>query len=367
MNIAIATYATEKYDYALPNLGRRICASIYHSEIKEGKFIFIADKSEKIKESALLYIGGLLPDGWEFIFIPLNIDDTNIKNYKEGSQLLIAQMQGKAFSEARKYGCDYFWSIESDVLVPYNALSVSLDILNFDNGYYDVAMCTYPSQGGGAFLGGRGNYRRPIEEDFSREEKDIPEELQKELEDAENEERQEGFVMSEDYIKRRTEIEEKIKKCPPKSNVFTANGIKWKQRGWMEYAYPAIGKGSIVPTDWVGLGCTLLSKKALALAHFDGYEGRGTQDLFVGWNFWKPNDINMCVTTHAICDHVIRSREGDSEEQIFDDFVLCQAYHEQEGECIGHLRQRHLPFYTHSEGELPKIKKENKNNKEKEK
>lgn len=358
MRLCIATYATERYDYALPNVGRRIASCLYHSNIQEGDFIFVGDNSEKIRESALLYIGDLLPEGFRFHFLPLNLADKSLKNYKEEAQLLIAQMQSSAFTYARKLNADYLWSIESDVLVPSNALSVSLDILKFDNGYYDVAMCSYPSQGGGAFLGGRGDYQHHIAEDFTEEEKELEEEIIEELENRKKQITEEGFEPTKEWYERGNELHEIIKKSPPKGNVFQANSKRWRKRGWMEFAYPAIGKGAILPTDWVGLGCTLLSKKALALAHFDGYEGKGTQDLYLGWTHWKPNGINMCVTTHVICDHIIRKRKENSEEQLWEDFTHVMAYHEQEGECIGHLRQRHVPFYRHIAGEKPKIKKE---------
>lgn len=368
MRLCIATYATERYDYALPNVGRRIASCLYHSNITEGDFIFVGDNSEKIKESALLYIKELLPENFKFHFLALNLKDCKLANYKEDAQLLIAQMQTSAFTLARKLNAEYFWSIESDVLVPTNALSVSLDILKFDNGYYDVAMCSYPSQGGGAFLGGRGDYNHHIAEDFTDEEKELEDDITKELEERKKQIEEESFEPSQEWINRGRELHDIVKKSPPKGNVFEANAKRWRKRGWMEYAYPAIGKGSIVPTDWVGLGCTLLSKKALALAHFDGYEGKGTQDLFLGWTYWKPNGINMCVTTHVICDHIIRKRKENTEEQLWEEFTHVLAYHEQEGECAGHLRQRHVHFYKHTPGEKPLLvdnKEEEKPKKEK--
>lgn len=347
-NIVVATYATHRYAYALPNVGRRISSAICHSGIKKGDFIFVGDQSEKIKESAFLYIDTVLPEGWNFHFIPLDLDD-NLKNYKEDAQLLIAQMQSAAFTQARLLDADYFWSIESDVLVPHNALSVSIDTLSFDDGYYDIVMCTYPSQGGGAFLGGRGSYRHHISEDFSLDEKELSPELKEEMKERDEESARDGFEPSEEWKKRGKEIGEEIKKAPPLGNVFEMNAKKWKKRGWMEFAYPAIGKGAILPTDWVGLGCTMLSRKALAMAHFDGYEGKGTQDLFLGWTCWKPNGLNMCVTTHAVCDHIIRKRKGD--DQSFEEFTHVRAYHEPEGELQGHLRQHHGRFYTFEAGE----------------
>lgn len=332
----------------MPNFGRRVASAIAFSKVKKATFLFIGDKSPELRKDAYRFIADVLPDGIAFQFEALDLDDDNPKNYDEFSQLLIAQMQSHAFTEARKNNATHFWSLESDVLVPPNALSVSLDVLKFDNGYYDVAMCTYPSQGGGCYLGGRGDYLHHIGEDFVDEERNIPEDLVKERDDhLEVEEKDEA------WHEKQKEIREKIKQCEPIDNVYGLNSKEWRPRGWMEYSYPAIGKGAIVPTDWVGLGCTMLSKRALALAHFDGYEGFGTQDLYLGWQRWKPNGLNLCVTTHAICDHVIRLRqEGDTQD--YKEIKIANAYHEPEGVCVGHLRQRYSKHYTLVAGELPK-------------
>ena len=85
------------------------------------------------------------------------------KAYKDDAQLIIARIQQKAFSLARKLDADILWSIESDVLVPPNSLKVLLQALEFDDGYYGVGMVTYPN---GQFLGGRGNPQHHIAEDF---------------------------------------------------------------------------------------------------------------------------------------------------------------------------------------------------------
>lgn len=345
--LVVATYATQRYAYALPNFGRRFASCLYHSNQKKGKFIFVADGSDIIKEQSYKYIASLLPDGWEFIYQPLYaLKDSNLRNYKEDAQLLICQMQSHAFTLARKLNASLFWSLESDVLIPTNALTVSKDILNFDNSYYDVVMCTYPSQGGGAFLGGGGTYKKHIEDDFLYEERLIPPAL---AERKKKNDKVKHKDRDEKWWEENKEIYDHIKRCPPKNNVYTLNGKKWRKRGWLDYHYPAMGKGCIMPTDWVGLGCTMMSKKALSLAHFDGYLGKGTQDLHIVWNCWKPNDINLCVTSHAICDHIIRERDG--EDQLWDKFTHVQAYHEPEGEFKGHLRQSYIPFYNHIAGE----------------
>ena len=218
--ITIATYATKRYAYALPNFGRRIAASIVHAKKKKGTFLFVTDKSETIEHLANKYVKEVLPDGWNFELIQLDIQDDDLKNYKNDAQLMIAHMQGVAMTEARRIGSKYFWSLESDVLVPYNALKVSEQVLELDDGYYDVAMCTYPSQGGGSFLGGRGSYQHPIAEDYLPEEREVPEELQVKVDEREEQLKNKEFRPDEEWWKERQEIFEAIKKCPPKQDIF---------------------------------------------------------------------------------------------------------------------------------------------------
>ena len=312
----------------------------------------VGDQSEEVKNEAIKHLKPKMPAGWDFVLIPMDLqNDEELKNYKNDAQLLIAQMQGEALDYARGLNADYFLSIESDVLIPTNAIGVLIDTLKFDRGYYDVAMCTYPSQGGGSFLGGRGNYQHPIAEDYLPEERDMPKELQEKIKRREKDFSKKGFVPDEDWHKEGKEVHEEIKKCPPKYGIWkTLHEFGWRQRGWMEHAYPALGKGCILPTDWVGMGCTMLSKRALELAHFDGYAGYGTQDLHLCWHCWKPNGLNLSVVTHAVCDHIVRARGGE-DEQYFDKPVMIRAFHEPEGEYVGHLRQQNLPFYRHIEGE----------------
>jgi hypothetical protein len=106
----------------------------------------------------------------------------------------------------------------------------------------------------------------------------------------------------------------------------------------LQHAYPAIGKGSILPTDWVGMGCTLLNKRALELANFDGYgpDFGGTQDLFLVWRKWKPAGLKMAVITHTLCDHV--KYELDKNRKRTNKINHFISYHEPEGESEGHLR-----------------------------
>ncbi|MBT4392257.1 MAG: hypothetical protein HOD35_06360 [Euryarchaeota archaeon] len=67
----------------------------------------------------------------------------------------------------------------------------------------------------------------------------------------------------------------------------------------------------------------------------------------------------MCVTTHSVCDHVIRKRGKDG-NQVWEDFVIVNSFHEEDGEYVGHLRQQHSKMYNFTAGEKPKIFKDEK-------
>jgi hypothetical protein len=264
------------------------------------------------------------------------------EHYKTERQILIATLQSIGFEAARRASCDLLWSVEADVLVPYNALLVSKQMLEFDSGYYDVAFVTYPSQGGGSFLGGHGEPHHPIAEDWTPEERKIGEWLRKAM--AENEKRLSDESIDAETRKKELDrahrIHDRIKKYPPKGNVFELNATRWRRRGWLDNAWPGIGRGAVIPTDWTGLGCTLMSKRAAELAHFDGYDGGGTQDLFLNWHRWHPAGLRFCCITHTICDHVVR------DEKAKNGFTTLKAYHEQTGETRGHLRYRKTEFNT---------------------
>ena len=107
----------------------------------------------------------------------------------------------------------------------------------------------------------------------------------------------------------------------------------------MDAAYPGIGRGAILPTDWVGLGCTLMNRRALDLATFEGYSLKGTQDLFLCWNRWHPAGLRLAVIPHVLCHHVKRDKQ-DPEK-----LILWRAYHEPSGDFAGHLRVSSEPFY----------------------
>jgi len=340
--IAIATYATKKYFYCWQSVLRNITAAAAHHQ--EAHFILATDTSKEAKE-ALEIARHELPEGWKIASINIDLDDSKGEKYKEQSQMLIAALQGAAFSLARKIRATSLWSVESDMLVSAESLRVAewtLQMPQADGSpYYDVAAVTYPN---GMFLGGFGTPQHPINEDFTMEERKVPERLKKAIAACESRLKEcKDKDVAEKEIKRMGRLREKIKACPPDGNIWEVTSKHgWRRRGWMDFAYPAIGRGSIVPSDWCGLGCTLLSQKALSLATFEGYDGKGTQDLFLCWHKWYPAGLRIACIPHAVCDHVKR-KSKDAPENV-PDIIHYRAYHETDKEYRGHLRQQQQPW-----------------------
>lgn len=337
MKISIVIAGTHSYLNVAEPCIRRAEAALYHARQRrdiEAVWIGVTDKEGEKQMSAIM------PEGSVIKTIGMTEGGTR---YKEASQILIANLQQVGFRESIKQNVDKCWIVEPDVLVPHNALSCMMDMLEFDDGYYDVAFVTYPSQSGGAFLGGYGDPCHPIAEDFLPEERDVPEVLQKKIDslkkkmEAFNKETPKDEVDGAMTV-RQMQMEE-VKKCPPKGNVFELNAKGWRRRGWLDNAHPAIGRGAVLETDWTGLGCNLLSRRALASASFDGYDGNGTQDLFLNWRRWKADGLRFCVITHTVCEHVVSANDGDRKVHAF-------AHHEPQGEFRGHLRVQHRPYYS---------------------
>jgi hypothetical protein len=338
--LAIATYATKSYFFAWPQFLRRIAAAGAHHA--EAHFILATDQSDEAKQ-AIEAARHELPEGWRIQAITLPLEDGGAegKDYKVEAQMRIAALQGAAFAAARKIRATALWSVEADNLVPADALRVAEWTLMMPQAdgspYYEVAAVTYPN---GLFLGGNGTPQNPICEDFNEKERKLPPRLVRALEacrerlkDCKDKE------IGEREGKRLGRLHERVKRCPPDGNVFEVTAKHgWRRRGWMDFAYPGIGRGAIVPSDWCGLGCTLLSAKALALATFEGYDGKGTQDLFLCWHRWYPAGLRIACIPHTAADHVKR-RAKDAPADA-PEIIHYRAYHETEGEYRGHLRVR---------------------------
>ncbi len=337
--LVITICATDSYAYAMKEQANRVLANI--GSEPTGRVIIAGDGSKSIG-GVVEYYKDLLPEGWEIEALRVKDAEEGGANYKEQAQLLIARLRTAAFNRARKLRAVLTWSLDSDVLPPANALRCMKDMLRFDDGFYSISTCPYPN---GAFLGGRGSPRKPIADDFLPHERKLPDDLRKEFEANEAELKSliaEKRQPTPEQFARWEATNQRIKECPPDGNIFEVNGKHgWRPRGWLDHAYPAIGLGSVVPSDWCGFGCTLLNSYALAHALFEGYDGKGTEDLFVVWHRWYPAGLRINVITHCPCDHVIweRKKGGDPEK-----FTHIRAYHETEGDCVGHLRTRSQPW-----------------------
>ena len=357
MNLHVAVVATKSYLYAFDVLVRRVQMNARECGLVAGDCTFhlLVDQSADAVELRSR-LADMLP-GWTLALEVLAVPD-GLENYQPGAQNLIAQLRQRVVERARAAGADFLWSLDSDVLPPPNGLRCSLTMLEFDGGYYDVACCPYPSQGGGPFLGGRGNYLSRIAKNVIVTERDVPERSMKvfkaasdELQAIENPHLTPEYEFK-DRVARRDALvaklrkwEKRFEKYPPKSDVFGLNAKgSWRQRGWMDYAYPGIGEGAVVPTDWFGMGATLMNREAMDLVDYAGYSGSGTEDLFIIWEKWWPRGIKLCVIPHCPADHVIRVKGRKK-------IVHLEAYHERLGQQQGHLRWRPVPFLSHIPGE----------------
>lgn len=340
--LAITICATKSYTYAMDAQARRVAANCAHLDQADLVVVLVGDKSKEFTRLKGVY-QKLLP-GAEVGTYSVVDEIPEAPNYKEQAQLLIARMREEAHAVARSYAVEQCWSLDSDVLPPANALRCMQDMLAFDKGYYSVSTCPYPNH---AFLGGFGTRQSPIAEDFLPHERKLTPEIKAEW-DANEAELKALLAEKKQPTPEQTEkwaaTSAKIKGCPPDGNIWEVTAKHgWRRRGWLDNAYPGIGLGAVVPSDWCGFGCTLMNREALALASFEGYDGRGTEDLFVCWNRWHPAGLRINVIPHCPCDHVIweKKKGGDP-----DKYTHHVTYHEQEGEFRGHLRVKTSPWLT---------------------
>jgi len=338
-NLAIVICATKGFQYALLPQARAIAQNVAVAGVTGGHIILATDKSDV---AGLLERYKAILGGFEVHHLALPLKDGK-KDYATNTQLLIAQLYTAAFDKARLLGVDYVWTLESDVMPEANNLRCMRDMLAFDGGYYDVSFCPYVSQGGGGIMGGRGSATAWIYPNWTPEETLLPPELEAEIK-AHNEAK--VTTDPQKWGEEMQRLHELAKKHPPKGNVFKLNSEHWRKRGWLEWAYPGIGKGAILPSDWLPMGNNLFSRKAITLCDWTGYGGRGTQDLYLTYSRLASQGLKFCVIPHSPSHHVVKKKNTDG-----GDYTLLYLSHETEGECIGHLRQREAPFYTHEPGE----------------
>ncbi|HXP63624.1 MAG TPA: hypothetical protein VN829_24175 [Dongiaceae bacterium] len=343
MSLVVTVAATESYCYAMKTLGRRVAANVFAAGITEpGVAIIAGDNSRQVKDAVKSWKESL-PANWTITHLNAGEEKPDEPNYKIAAQMLIATLRGAAFTEARRLNPEFCWSLDSDTLPPPNALGCSMDMLCFDGGYYSVSSCPYPNE---AFLGGRGTQFNTIAQDYIEDERILTDELKAERIALEaeikrlNDEKVKD--LPQEFKDRRKKYDEAVNKCPPDGNVFQVIAKHgWRRRGWFETAYPGIGKGSVVPSDWCGFGCTLMNPQALSLANFEGYDGQGTEDLYVVWRRWWPAGLRINCIPHCPCDHVMWAKKKGGSP---DEYTLILSLHETQGECIGHLRTMKQPW-----------------------
>ncbi len=351
--LAVTICATEKYQYAMTAQARSLHANLRHLEIPIA-IILVGD--QKLEKNILPLYQSLFSAGIDAKRVTIELirgfEGGNGANYKKEAQLLIAQMRTAAFCKAREFGASHCWSLDSDVIPKTAACFSTLRwILEMPGNYYGVAISPYPSQGGGDMLTGRGSPESQIFQDYSKEERKIPEDLQKRMDahKAALEAIKAPAQPGKELLDEAQAINDEIMKCDPKGNVFEMNAkYGFRMRGWLSAAYPGLGRGTIVPSDWCGFGCTLMTARALDECDFVGYEGNGTEDLYIVWSRWHQIGIRIGSALHEPSSHVSRRSDG---KHFISTVRFVTDGDESKGQCVGHLRTIQRPFYSQDRGE----------------
>jgi hypothetical protein len=341
--LAITTQATKSYTYALEAQLPLMVAALRYAGIDEAVFILAGDHSEELKKAAKT-IEKDLRDGTpkiRFEHLALNVGDNGNAKHQKSSNLVIAKLQAAAWHKARMMGADRLWNLEADILPNANTLQCMIDVLAFDHGRYDVAFCTYPNED---FVGGRGDDQHWIFPNVFDDERQATPEMHKRIK-ARGERKAALARNKEDPtaedLKEWKELDDLVAKPPAMGNVWQLQSKHYRRRGWLTSAYPGVGLGAVVPSDWIVLGCTLMSRRALDLANFTGYDGGSTQDLWLARRVFRPMGMQFACIPHAVCSHVKQDRAEGREPAL----RIMYARHEMvDKECYGHLRSDQRPW-----------------------
>lgn len=339
MRLAITSIYTKSYAYAvrsqLAQIQKNLALCPGYSEVC---YIFVTDEPRPDLET---FGRSLLPDV-EFINV-VNETYRESQNYQGDAQRTISRMMAAAWNKALSWGADFVWNVESDVLPMPNNLRSLKSVLEFDGGYYANAFSPYVSQGGGGLLGGYGTLQRQILPDVYEDEREVPEELAQKL----KEHREKAPSPASEWFDTMRELEKQLEACPPKGNIFELQSKGFRRRGWGNNAMPQAGRGMVWECDWTGTGNNLLTREAVALADFIGYErGAGTQDLHLIFRKWKPGGLRSACVSHSPCHHVIRKPFLDDEGKELSPYTIVVVSHEEsDPETIGHVRHHFEPFF----------------------
>jgi len=337
MKTCIILPCTDLYSYAIEECVRALyislkgrCSDLYLCTDRTGSVL------AKIKTVPK-------PQNINLIEVTVNVSDFGHKPYKEKAQIIIARLLGAGLDISKDGDYDFCWIVESDVIVHPDAFECLVWAQNYPTfPKYDVTVATYFN---GSFLCGRGTPYNHIAEDYLPSEKIGGVELSKKIDALSkklNAYASKRKNPPKDMLKEMDNLQKELKESPPKANVFALNAKKWRKRGWLDQAYAGSAvQGAVLPTDWCGNGCTLLSRKALMLSNFIGYAGHGTQDLFLCWNKWHPAGIKIGLVVGVPAYHVKKDPEGNM-------FAWEPYFVPDCEETSGHLRVRRIPFIKYN-------------------
>lgn len=336
MKLSIRICGTKSYLHVWKHLLWRVVANARDQECVH--IVYVSDESKECLE-AFQRLKKEVPASWETEHRPLAVTDefdADKDKAKAQASNLIARLHGEGFAASRLWGADQCWTVEPDVLPPTDALKMMQWAIQMPDDYYGVVYCTYPNN---SFIGGFGDALHNIAEDVKEDEREITPELQKRWDIVKKkcaeippDKRDEALIAEV------RSVGEDIKSSAPKYAHLFERWFKigYRRGGWMESAYPNVGRGTgVVPVDWCGEGCNLLSKRALAVASYEGFAGGVSQDLFLCWKKYYPAGIRIGCIPHTLCDHV---------KCIDGKLMHMQAFHELEGEARGHLRMVMKPW-----------------------
>lgn len=190
-------------------------------------------------------------------------------------------------------------------------------------------------------MGGRGDKRQWILPTVYDEERELAPEVKERME-ALNTKKASGETLTPEDEKEIKELAEALKNAPPKGNVFELQSKGWRRRGWLTDAFPAIGKGAVLESDWMPCGNNLFSRRAINRVDFIAYQLGGTEDLHCTHERLKPAGLRMCVIPHCLSHHVQRLKDKEGKEK----YLIYYMYHEEAGECVGHLRHRNINWHS---------------------
>jgi hypothetical protein len=231
MHLAITTYATARYTYALETQAPLLLAALHYAEVAPADCVWIyASDNSPAAKAAFNAVKALLPDNLKTHHVTLpNLKESPDGQHLTDSNLTIARLQAAAWHQARLENATHLWSLESDILPNANTLRSLLDTLTFDHGYYDIAMAAYPNA---AYLGGHGTPQNWILPNVYEDERQLTPELEARLA-ARTARAQEPTPLTPEETAAFQALDKDLEAAPPKANTFGLNATGCRPRGWL--------------------------------------------------------------------------------------------------------------------------------------